>query len=444
MPIRDFIVLAFFIGSLPICLFRPFYGIILWTVLAFLNPHRFAWGPAQDVPLALLVGVATLAGFLLFSRNWKNLFCREVFLLELLWMWFTLTTVASTHTPLLSANAETIWFRWEFVSKIMLMTTVTVGLVTTWSRFRWLLLAIGGSFGLLVMKTLPFLITTGGEYRLYGPDDSMISDNNDFALAINMALPIFIILSTTEADRRLRWLFGFLFVAAIPTIFFTYSRGGMVGLAAIILLLILRMKKRMLLIPVLAITAVIAIFFAPEQWKQRMDFSSSEIVDASAEARMNAWRYSWRLASDHPFTGGGFDAYTPQLYSFYAPDPSEARAFHSIYFGVLAEHGFVGLGLYLALVAYWFISLWWLARSASRSGDSRTALCATMLQVSLAGFLASGVFLGRQYFDFYFMIVACLAILRRLWLEQCVSQLADQHARMPEPALHRMEPERVW
>jgi hypothetical protein len=37
-----------------------------------------------------------------------------------------------------------------------------------------------------------------------------------------------------------------------------------------------------------------------------------------------------------------------------------------------------------------------------------------MLQFSLVGFLVSGAFLGRAYFDFYFTIVACVAVLRQL------------------------------
>lgn len=444
MPIRDILVLSFFIGSLPVCLVRPFYGIVLWTVLAFLNPHRFSWGPAQDTPLAMLVGVVTLAGWVLFSRDWKNLFCREVFLLALLWIWFTITTVVSTHTPLFAANAEATWFRWEFVSKIMLMTVATIGIVTTESRFRWLLLTIAGSFGLLVLKTVPFMMTTGGQYLLYGPDGSMIADNNDFALALNMVLPIFLLLARTEPDRRLRWLFGCLFIATIPAIYFTFSRGGMVGFAAVMFVLMFRMKKRMVLIPVFIIAVVVAFYLTPEQWKQRMDFSKSEFVDASGQARLDAWEYAWNLARNHPLTGGGFDAYTPQLYNLYAPDPTVARAFHSVYFGVLAEHGFVGLSLYLALLVYCFVSLWWLSRSASQLGNSATALCATMLQVSLVGFMASGVFLGRQYFDFFFTIVACLAILRYLSREQRTRQMLAPQLLAPEPLVHDMEPERVW
>ena len=37
-----------------------------------------------------------------------------------------------------------------------------------------------------------------------------------------------------------------------------------------------------------------------------------------------------------------------------------------------------------------------------------------MLQFSILGFLVSGAFLGRAYFDYFFTLVACVAILKRL------------------------------
>ena len=37
---------------------------------------------------------------------------------------------------------------------------------------------------------------------------------------------------------------------------------------------------------------------------------------------------------------------------------------------------------------------------------------ANMLRFSLVGFLTSGIFLGRAYFDYFFAIVGCLAVLK--------------------------------
>jgi probable O-glycosylation ligase (exosortase A-associated) len=145
-----------------------------------------------------------------------------------------------------------------------------------------------------------------------------------------------------------------------------------------------------------------------------MTNTSSGNLDASALSRVNAWTYAWRLASDYPLMGGGFDDFNQPLFDRYAPNPKDVHGPHSIYFGVLAEHGFIGLGLYLALVATCFVTLYGISRRARAQGNERTQYYADMLQFSLVGFLVSGAFLGRAYFDFYFTIVACVAVLRQL------------------------------
>lgn len=422
MALRSILLLSFFCLSLPVCLVRPFYGILLWTIVAFLNPQAFIWDAASSFPWAMAVAIPTLVGFALFSRGWfYRLQSRECYLIVALWMWFTLTSLLSTNTPLFAQHSEDTWYRWAFVSKVLLMTLVTVGIVDSFVRLRTLVLVIAGCFGLYVLKSTPFMIMTGGEFRLYGPANSMIADNNDFGLALNMTLPLFFFLAQTESRRWVKWLFGFLFVVTVPAIFFTYSRGALVGLVVILALMLLQLKRRLLLVPVIALGVVIALLFTPNAWKERMDPNSSNTLDASARSRLNAWTFSWRLASDYPLAGGGFETFTPELFDRYATSPLDVHGPHSIYFGVLAEHGFPGLLLYLGLVASCFASLRRLLKAARSRGDQIVINYANMFRFSLVGFLVSGMFLGRAYFDYFFAIVACAAVLKRV----CQSEWAS-------------------
>ena len=420
MPsIRDIIILTLLVGSLPFCFFRPFYGLVMWTIVAFMNPERFAWA-AHDFPAAMAVGVPTLLGFLIFSRRWNRLFCVEVFMMIALWVWFTLTTVTSAHNPMFAEKAEIAWYHWNVISKILLMTVVAIPIVDNWNRLRWLALAIAGSFAFLIVKTLPLILLTDGASRVYGPENSMIADNNDFGLALNMVLPFFFFLAKTEPSRRLRWLMAFLFVATIPAIFFTYSRGALVGLIAVLLCMFLQAKRKAILIPFAVLVFLFAAFLTPEQWQNRMTRTPGSL-DASARSRLNSWTFSWNLALDNPVMGGGFDAFTPSLYARYAPNPRDVHGPHSIYFGLMAEHGFTGLILYMSLVILCFARLHNIIKKARIYGDERSICYANMLRFALIGFLVSGAFLGRAYFDFFFSIVACVAILRQLCLAEWAS-----------------------
>src|SRR5208337_2171780 len=85
-----------------------------------------------------------------------------------------------------------------------------------------------------------------------------------------------------------------------------------------------------------------------------------------AYARLVAWGGGWNLAMAYPITGGGFDVFTdPDVFPQYVP-PSLREALyskvhrlhsaHSIYFQMLGEQGFVGLAIFLMLLASSFAS----------------------------------------------------------------------------------------
>jgi putative inorganic carbon (HCO3(-)) transporter len=414
MPIKGILLFVALLGSLPVCFVRPFYGILVWTVIAFVNPQSslFYWSAALSFPWAVAVAIPTIAGMLIFPNRWSNLASPKVFLIAVIWAWFTLTSIVSTGTPLFFHHSADTWAQWRFISKVLLMTGVMIVVVNSFERLQIFVRVLAGCFGLYVLKSIPFIIMTGGAFRLYGPEHSMIADNNDFGLALNMTLPLFFFLAQTEEKEWVRWLCGFLFLMTIPAIFFTYSRGALVGLTAVLMLMLLRLKQRIVIIPVILLAFTVAILFAPAAWRDRMD--PSQGLDNSARERLNAWTFSWNLASEYPIAGGGFATFTPELFSRYAPTANDVRGPHSVYFQLLAEHGFVGLGLYLILVLSCLMTTRQLVRLATQVGDRAIANYANMFGASLVGFLVSGLFLGRAYFDYFFTIVACLVILERV------------------------------
>lgn len=414
MPIKGVLLFVVLICSLPVCFFSPFYGILLWQVIAFLNPQSalLYWSVALDFPWALAIAIPTLAGLFLFGGNWmRRLAVREIYLIVALWIWFTVTSIVSSSNGLFLHHADLTWFQWRFVSKILLMTLAVVAIVNSFDRLRIMIITICGCFAFFVIKDIPFIILTGGQYRIYGPDRSMIADNNDFGLAMNMTLPLFFLLARTEPSRRMRWFWGALFILGVPIVLFTYSRGAVVGLAAILVLMILQLRQRLILVPIVALGVVLALAFAPESWKHRMDPTSRDVLDTSAQERLNSWAFSENLAADYPITGGGFQTFTPELFARYAPQGNDIHGPHSVYFQLLAEHGYTGLILYLSLVISCLFTLKKTGKIARRLGDTTIAEYTKMLRFSLIAFLVSGTFLGRAYFDYFFSVVGCIVIL---------------------------------
>src|SRR6266851_6447510 len=243
---RDLIILAFILGSVPVCLFNPYYGVLMWTWIAYFNPHRYAWGIAYDFPVAQMIAVPTLLGTLFAHGMNRRLFTREAILLVLLWLWFCFTMFHAAQVPAFAGHIADGMEQFKQVNKILLMTIPTILLVSSKERLKRLLLLIAFSFGVRATFGAMFVFQTSGEYRVYGPADSFIADNNSFALALNMVLPMIFFLARDEQNRWLRRALYFVFGCSIVCVISTYSRGGFLGLAVVLAAIAIKTRRKVL------------------------------------------------------------------------------------------------------------------------------------------------------------------------------------------------------
>src|SRR5262249_26686442 len=106
-------------GSLPFGFGRPWIGVLIWTWIGTMTPHKLTWGCAYTGPVAQSVAIAILAG-LPFARDLKPLpRTRETYMLFALWGLFTLTTI-------FAIAPDMAWIQWERVSKIFLFVWITL------------------------------------------------------------------------------------------------------------------------------------------------------------------------------------------------------------------------------------------------------------------------------------------------------------------------------
>src|SRR5215467_7884174 len=101
---RDYIVLAIILGSVPICLIRPYFGVLLWYWVTYFNPHKFTWGIAYDFPVAMVVAIPTLAGAVFARKSLRSLSARESIMLLMLWVWFAIVYIHAQGVPLFTGN----------------------------------------------------------------------------------------------------------------------------------------------------------------------------------------------------------------------------------------------------------------------------------------------------------------------------------------------------
>ncbi|HSL47826.1 MAG TPA: putative O-glycosylation ligase, exosortase A system-associated [Candidatus Deferrimicrobiaceae bacterium] len=441
-PIRDILLLAALIPLVPVCFLRPWIGMVAWFWVAYFVPHSFTWGFARDLPIAMLVGGATLAGFVFTKDRAPLPRSTNVALLFLFAIHVTISTF-------LAHDAETAWGKWDWVSKSLLMTFVTMTLFQDRRRLHWLFVVVAASFGLHGLKGGLYVLRTGGGNRVFGPERSFFGDNNTFGLALCMALPMLLYLSRQEERVWLKRAYRIMFAFSVIAILFTYSRGAFVGLVVVLGILIWRSPWRMRFAVAVVIAAFVGTALMPDGLKERIGSiaqqDSSETRDSSVAGRFDAWQTATRIASANPVFGEGFRAlWNRQIWeTFYGQDYFAARDAHSIYFELLAEQGFVGLGLYLAVLTSTLFTL----RNIRRRwrGDPEHGYLssyAEMIQLSLYPFLISGAFLGVAYFDFYFLLVAVSASLAAVSAKAEQAVVAAAAPAVPAPRAARPVPPR--
>jgi probable O-glycosylation ligase (exosortase A-associated) len=428
---RDLLLVAILIPLVPMSFFRPWIGLLAWFWVAYFVPHSFTWGFARSLPIAMLVGGAALAGFA-FTRHRAPL-PRSVSVMLLF-----LFAVHITLSTLLAFNPEEAWGKWDWVSKSILMTFVTMCLFQDRERLHWLYVVVATSFGMHGLKGGLWVLRTGGGNRVFGPERSFFGDNNTFGLALCMALPMLLYLSRLETrpwlKRGYRVLFGFSIIA----ILFTYSRGAFVGLLVVIGILVWRSPWRLRFAVAIVIAAFVTSAVMPDRLRERIasisEQESSETRDSSVAGRFDAWHTASSIAAAHPVFGEGFRAlWEGEIWeTFWGRNYLAARDAHSIYFELLAEQGIVGFGLYLTLLASTLFGLSHVRRRWRGHPEyGYLSGYAEMNQLCLYPFMVSGAFLGVAYFDLYFLLVGTSAV---LWQLSANAEAAVAKA-APSPAL---------
>jgi len=413
MPLRDLFLVGIIGSALPYVFRYAFIGVLLWTWIGIMNPHKLGWGFMINAPVANVVGIATLIALITTKDRVRLPVMAPLVFMALFIGWCCLTTAFAIQ-PLDSLT------QLEKVLKIQLMIFVAAAVLYKWEHIRLFIWVNVLSLAFFGVKGGIYTILTAGGGRVWGPPGGFISGNNELALALIMVIPLMHYLRiTTPYVWVKRALLVMMVLCAISAIG-TQSRGALIAIAAMGTFLWWRAPQKFLNGILLCALAVSIWVFMPQSWHDRMATIQEYKQDASAMGRIFAWQTAVNIANDR-VTGGGFEIYSRTVRYVYGPDaggtpfdPTIPRAAHSIYFQVLGEHGYIGLFLFMMI----WVTAWSLAGTIRKRarGDPELqglALFGGMVQVSLIAWLAGGAFLSLTYWDFpYHLVIASLVVER--------------------------------
>ena len=401
--LRDLLVSGTILATIPFILWRPYIGILAWSWIGFMNPHRLTWGFAQTAPVAMVIGLVTMFSFLI-SREPKRFpttFLSSLLIVLMLWM---------SVTTLFAVDPVEAYPKWDKAMKVMIGVLLTLVIMYTRERLDLLISVIVGSIGFYCIKGGVFTILSGGQWMVLGPPSSFFASNNALALATIMVIPL---MRYLQLQAKQLWLRLGLMVAialSIISVVGSYSRGAFLALSAMLIVLILKSPRRGILLCATLVGAILALTIVPDKWYTRMHSITTYEQDGSAIGRFYAWRFAYEIAKEHPFTGGGFLVGTDNAHFIkHVPEAEHSLAAHSIYFEILGEHGFIGLVIFLLIGATALLTGTWIIKSTKNWPELEWARnLAAMLQVSMVGYAVGGAFLSQALFDLYWVTVVIM------------------------------------
>ena len=430
---RDLLLFAIVMGLVPVILWRPWIGILAWFWAGLFFPQAHTWSFMRDFQIAVVIGGATLIGVVLTKDRRPMPYTREMVMMFVLVGYLAMTSY-------FAMNPSGAWQQWQHVMKILIITFITPMLIYGERRIALLLLVITASLAFYGFKGGLFAISTGGAHMVLGPQGTFLSGNTYIGIALLMVLPLVLASARMFHHRWVdfgwpvvqhwsKWigwgLYATFWLTAIA-ILATHSRGALLGFLAIAPFLFLRMRMKGLMISLALVGVLVIGLTVPDKLMERWQTIQTYEEDASSMQRIQSWGVNWNMALERPLLGMGFrnTAMGFEWWLSYANfDGGWGHPFspHSVYFQLLGQHGFGGLGVWLLLIGLTFLTLGRIRRRAvKQTGQLWLAEYAWALQVGLIGFMAAGTFLDVAYFNLLYAFIA-LAIIMRRELEEAPS-----------------------
>ncbi|MDD5569385.1 MAG: O-antigen ligase family protein [Candidatus Pacebacteria bacterium] len=288
--------------------------------------------------------------------------------------------------------------------------------ITSTNRFkRIILIAV-----CLMAYQAQHAITHGGH-----GSGNVFLDENDLALFINTWLPFCLALFLSEKGFWKKTLFGIFMVLGLAADVVSFSRGGFMGLIAMVAVFWIFSPKKLLTLGILILGAVLVIIVSSlassgkiSHQKNRSFWgemaTSKNAQSGTAKERVESWKAGWRMFLANPLGIGGnnFQVRFPEYQdNEYFRRGMWGRVAHSLWFTLIPETGIFGIIVYLLLLFANIKAIFKLRKYAKILPEEDAKFLKNIsvaFLASFAGFFASATFLAVLYYPHYWYLTGLL------------------------------------
>jgi O-antigen ligase len=360
---------------------------VAWVVLAFLDKAyrpRFSWIGAIAVAFVVWMGFADLFAVNVTKAFWSNFERMEgwVLLVHLLGFFFASGAVL---------RAERKWRGW------FLTALAVSGIVSFYA-----LLQLGGS--------LPI---HQGSTRI----DATLGNSAYLAIYFLFSVCVALWLALTEKQAWLKWTLIALSVLETILLFFTETRGTIIGLvagagvAALLTLMTAGKSARRYAAGVLALLVILVGGFYLARNSSFVQGNSTleriaSISLSDGQTRFTLWHMAFEGVAERPVVGWGQEGFNYIFNKYYEPSLFEQEQWfdraHNAFIDWLTAGGVPALLLYVALFISALILLW---RSMELSRPERVALTAALVGYAVHNLF---VFDNLSSYIYFFAVLALI------------------------------------
>lgn len=406
---RDVVVFALFVCVLPMSFVRPWVGLCAFSWLAYNRTQDLTWGFARGLPLSQLIAIATILGWLTMDFKPIKLRTPMIKAMVLMLLWITASILAT------GMNWELQGRRITDLAKVILICLMSGAMLTSRRRLTVLMAIIGLGLGFYGAKN--GIMYALGSKSIAGPG-GMLKDNNDFALAMVMNVPILFYMANEVKPLKngafMSKFMKFAFVMSFLTIMSTGSRGAFLSLGVALTVMALKTRWKVPALGAMAFAGVLGLAVAPEEYRERIVtiFSGSDEMDGSVKGRLTSWKVAGNMIEANPVVGIGlnkmvkeYNRYTQGIANDKGGGEHFARVAHNSYLQIWAESGTPAYALFMFMLLGTILSLEIGGRRFKRSGDTWLVPYCNAVEVSLIAFLIGATFLNRAHFDLIYQLV---------------------------------------
>ena len=290
----------------------------------------------------------------------------------------------------------------------------------------------GTNFGGFAQWAVQNIVDATDDVRISGP----VGDPNFFAQWLVMLVPLAVDRFADETSPRLRMVAAGCGLAMTAAVILTFSRGGLLGLGVVGLLLLARSPRRLRTAGLLATAVLALVMLAPGHYLDRLsalgDVGGVEAgIDPSVRSRTAEVTAAIRMFSADPFTGVGYGAFADHYVATVRDLGIDLRATpreaHNLVLQFAAEMGLLGLLLLGGIATGVGAALRRGRRHFRRISDLRGDGIGYALGVSLAGYLVTSFFLHLDFARLPWLVVGIALALPRVAHLEDASREAAAH-----------------